>query len=95
MVKPIRVKPLSDYKIQVKFSDGVEGVVDLSHLVGKGVFVSWKKKGEFEKVHIDAESGAIAWNDQIDLCPDTIYMQITGKKVEDVFTNLPLNRSYA
>ncbi|MDO8518909.1 MAG: DUF2442 domain-containing protein [Deltaproteobacteria bacterium] len=79
MVKPIKVKPLPSYKIWVKFSDGAEGTADLSHLAGKGVFSSWKKKGEFEKVHIDNESGTVAWNHEIDLCPDTLYMQITGK----------------
>ncbi len=37
MPRPIEVKPLENYRLWVKFSDGVEGVVDLSGLVGKGV----------------------------------------------------------
>ena len=41
MFKPVQVKALQGYKLWVKFSDGVEGEVNLSHLVGKGVFSKW------------------------------------------------------
>ncbi|MBI2338902.1 MAG: DUF2442 domain-containing protein [Deltaproteobacteria bacterium] len=44
MYRPIDVKPLARYKIWVKFSDGAEGEVDLSPLMGKGVFARWKEK---------------------------------------------------
>jgi len=40
MFKPIQVKVLPNYKLWVKYTDGVEGEIDLSHLVGKGVFSS-------------------------------------------------------
>ncbi|MDQ7054219.1 MAG: DUF2442 domain-containing protein [candidate division KSB1 bacterium] len=52
MPKLIEVKPLENYRIWVKYSDGVEGVVNLSELVGKGVFAAWKDYREFQKVHI-------------------------------------------
>ena len=81
----VEAQAISHFKIRVKFSDGIEGVVDLSHLAGKGVFKNWLKKGAFEKVYIDAESGAVCWDKNIDVCPDTLYMKITHKKVEDVF----------
>ncbi|MCX7839868.1 MAG: DUF2442 domain-containing protein, partial [Anaerolineae bacterium] len=38
---PIEVKPLENYRIWLKYSDGREGIVDLSHLAGKGVFALW------------------------------------------------------
>jgi hypothetical protein len=41
MLRPIDIKPLPDYRIWLKYSHGIEGVVDLSQLAGKGVF---KKK---------------------------------------------------
>lgn len=85
MIKPVQVKPLPRCKIWVKFSDGSEGVVDLSHLVGKGVFALWDKTSEFEKVHIDSESGAISWGNDVDICPDSLYMQVTGRKPDEVF----------
>ena len=83
----IDVKPLENYRIWVKYSDGIEGVVDLSELVGKGVFAVWKDYREFQKVHI-GPGGEIAWSEEIDLCPDTIYLRVTGKKPEDLFPKL-------
>lgn len=95
MFKPIAVKAVTPYKIWVKFSDGVEGTVDLSHLVGQGVFASWNETGKFEKVFIDSESQTVAWDENTDLCPDTLYMQITGKTVEEIFPRLYLQHTYA
>jgi hypothetical protein len=87
MFKPIQVKALPNYRLYVKFSDGIEGEVDLSHLAGKGVFSLWNDYSAFEKVYI-GKSGQIAWTDEIDICPDTIYMAITGKTLEQLFPNL-------
>lgn len=92
MVRIVSVKALPNYQIELRFSDGVRGTVDLSPMVGKGVFKRWKEKGEFEKVHIDAESGAVAWGQDIDLCPDALYLEVTGKKIEEVFPNLNLQQ---
>lgn len=80
MVNPVEVKALSKYKIQVKYTDGIEGIIDLSDLKGKGIFKIWEKPGEFEKVHVDKQSGAIAWNEDIDICPHAIYLELKAKK---------------
>ena len=85
MYKPRQVKPLPDYKLWLEYIDGVSGEVDLSHLAGKGVFKYWDDYANFEKVYI-AEGGEIAWSDTIDLCPDTLYMRITGKSVDELFS---------
>ncbi|MCL4512090.1 MAG: DUF2442 domain-containing protein [Bacteroidetes bacterium] len=84
---PVEVRPLDRYRLWVKYSDGTEGVADLSDLVGKGVFALWNDYEEFKKVHIGA-SGEIAWSEQIDVCPDAIYLKISGKKPEDLFPRL-------
>lgn len=87
MLKPIEVKALKNYRLRLKFSDGVEGEIDLSDFAGKGVFALWNDYGKFEQVHI-GESGEIAWNDDVDMDSDTMYMKITGKTVEDLFPKL-------
>ncbi len=87
MFKPISVKPLPGYKLRVKYSDGVEGEVELSHFVGKGVFVEWNDVSAFEAVTI-GDHGELRWSDKIDLCSDALYLQITGRSPEDVFPNL-------
>ena len=87
MFKPIEVKALPNYRLWLRYEDGVAGEVNLAHLVGKGIFKLWDDYQAFEKVHI-SEHGAVAWNDEIDLCPDALYLELTAKKPEDVFPNL-------
>ena len=87
MFKIVDVKVLLPYKIRLKYEDGVEGIVDLSYLVGKGVFKKWEDPRKFADVHINSD-GAVEWEGGIDLCPDALYMSITGKTAEEVFANL-------
>jgi len=63
-----KLKIVATYKLWLRFSDGAEGIVDLSHLVGKGIFSQWLKPGNFDQVSI-GESGELRWGDSIDLCP--------------------------
>lgn len=59
--------------------------VDLSHLAGKGVFVAWEKEGVFAKVQLGPH-GAVEWPGDVDLCPDALYLRLTGKQPEEVFS---------
>jgi hypothetical protein len=87
MWKISKVKVLQGYRLELAFDDGVSGVVDLSNLVGKGVFVLWRDCHAFEQVQIGS-FGELAWGDQIDLCPDSLYLKATRKKPEEVFSGL-------
>jgi len=87
MHKITDVKVLEDYKLDLMFADGTRGTVDLSHLAGKGVFTLWNDYDAFREVRIGS-SGELVWGDQIDLCPDALYLQATGKKPEELFPNL-------
>lgn len=87
MYKIVKLKVLSDYKIWVKYNDNTEGTIDLSSLVGKGVFSLWNDYEEFKKVTIGS-IGELKWGDDIDLCPDSLYLQLTGKTPEEIFPNL-------
>jgi hypothetical protein len=74
---PVEIKALNKYKVWLKYSDGKEGVLDLSHLANKGVFCAWEKDDLFNKAYIDPETGAIAWNETLELCPESLYERIT------------------
>ncbi len=41
----------------------------------------------FNQVRIGS-SGELVWDDRIDLCPDALYLKVTGKKPEDIFPAL-------
>lgn len=87
MFKLVEVKPLQKYRLWLQFSNGKKGEIDLSDLAGKGVFKAWEKPGVFEAVRID-EYGALIWTENIDLCPDSLYLRLTGKSPEEIFPNL-------
>lgn len=90
----IEVKPLEGYQLWAKYSDDSTGVVDLSELAGQGVFALWNDYREFQKVFIGPH-GEIAWNEQVEICPDSAYLKITDQKPEDVFPQLQKQLAYA
>ena len=83
LIRPTAVEAREGYRIWLHYSDGVTGEVDLSDLAGRGVFAAWLDRKFFESVRL-IEGGAVAWGEEIDLCPDALYMEITGKSVAEV-----------
>ena len=83
----VDAKWIEGYRIQLQFADGVVGSVDLSHLAGKGVFGLWQDLAAFRSFSI-GNGRELRWSDEIDLCADALYMEITGKTPDEVFSNL-------
>jgi hypothetical protein len=88
------IEVLDDYKLALTFDTGEQGVVDLAHLAGKGVFAAWNDLDEFRSVQIGAY-GELAWGEEIDLCPDALYLEATGKQPEDLFPALDRTGAHA
>ncbi len=84
MIRPTEVEARKGYRIWIRYSDGAEGEIDLSDLVGKGVFAAWNEPGYFERVHI-TEHRSIAWDDDLEICPDATYMELTGKTLDTIY----------
>ena len=53
----------------------------------------WLKEGVFESVKI-TNCGALECPRELDLCPDSIYMRLTGKTPEKVFQTLKKQLAY-
>lgn len=87
MHKIRKIVAIQGYCLELEFDDGVRGTVDLSDLVGQGVFTAWRNQECFDQVRIGSD-GELAWGDQIDLCPDALYLKVTGKSPEEVFPSL-------
>ena len=74
----VAVSPRPDYKVWVRFEDGVEGEADLSHLVGRGVFKRWSDNpSEFAEVTIHEASGTLSWPGGLDVAPDGLYNRVS------------------
>ena len=78
MTRPVKVEPLSGYRLRVRYADGVEGIIDLSDQVGHGVFAPLGDEAFFRRVRI-GDHGQIAWSEDLEICPDSAYLEITGK----------------
>ena len=87
MSRVVEVRPLESYRVWLKFSDGTQGNVDLSDLAGRGVFTAWSDRRVFTAVRVE-EGGGIEWPGEIDICPDALYMRLTGKAVDEIFPSL-------
>ena len=85
--KPTEVKPLTNFGIWLRYEDGTEGTIDLSDVAGRGVFAAWNDPTFFRSVRLGSH-GAIEWGADIDICPDAMYLRLTGKSPEDVFPAL-------
>jgi hypothetical protein len=86
----LRAEP--GYVLWIRYDDGVKGEVDLSGLRGRGVFAAWTDQEAFAEVSLEPH-GAVAWTDRIELCPDALYLRLTGKSAEDFLP--PLRRAPA
>lgn len=78
---------MDGFWLWLKYADGIEGVVDLGDLAGRGVFEAWSARDVFEAVTVN-ESGAIVWPGEIDLCPDALYLRLTARSPEEIFPGL-------
>jgi len=78
------VRVLDGYRIELTFSDGAGGIVDLTNrIVGRGgVFAPLENPEFFRQVALDNELGTIVWPNGVDFCPDLLYDRVRGKAVQ-------------
>jgi hypothetical protein len=68
------VEPLDGYKVRLKFSDGMEKVVDLEVYLHGPIFEPVKNDVEFfRSVYVDEDAGTIVWSNGADIDPNVLY----------------------
>jgi len=87
MARPLDVKALPNFRIRLTYDDGITGEVDLSDLAGLGVFKAWDDIAFFNSVRLGS-NGAIEWGTDLDICPDAMYLRLTGRSPVEVFPSL-------
>jgi hypothetical protein len=70
-----------DYVLQLTFADGVTGELDFTpRVLGRqGVFVPLQDVAFFRPVTVDPEARTLVWPNGVDLDPDVLYSEVTGK----------------
>lgn len=76
----VEVKAEPDYRLFVRFKDGLAGLVQLRREELTGALTPLLDVQFFEQVFIDC--GAVAWPGEIDLAPDAMYAQVAGQTRE-------------
>ncbi|NIL99296.1 MAG: DUF2442 domain-containing protein [Planctomycetales bacterium] len=81
-----------DYQLRVKFTDGTTADLDLRpRIVGRGgVFQPLEEVDYFAQVAVDHEAGTLVWPNGVDLCPDVLYAEATGRDVAELRQDLEL-----
>lgn len=84
------VRHLNDYELEISFTDGTVSSVDFrQRVVGRGgVFKDLENISFFAQVAVDREAGTLAWPNGVDLCPDVLYAEATGKDIRDLGNEL-------
>ena len=93
LVTPTRVEARDNWRIWVEYSDGVSGEVDLSDMVDEPTFADWHDPAFWSSVRI-ADYRAIVWSDEIELCPDSIYAELTGKSLDEIYPRAQSRRAH-
>jgi len=88
MKKITSLKILDNYRVWLRFNDGAAGEVDFSSKGRTGVFAFWNNYENFRKARID-DIGGLVWDDQIDFCADSLWLQVTGQKPEVLLDQNP------
>jgi len=77
LIDIVEVKPLSSYRLFIKFEDGASGEIDVTQIVPfKGIFAKLADKKYFNTVHVNKDIGTICWDNGADLSPCVLYEMI-------------------
>ena len=79
MEKVVYVQALENHQLQVKFDDGVEGIVDCKNTLYGSAFEPLKDPKAFAQVAID-EFGAVCWPNGADLAPDAMHDNLLAQQ---------------
>ena len=76
----VRVKPLKNYLIEIEFSSSESKIFDVKPYLHYPIYEELNNLELFAKAKVSL--GTVVWNDDIDFCPDTLYLE--SEKLEIV-----------
>ena len=75
----VQIEARPNFRLYVRFNDGVEGEADLTDVAGRGVFHRWvEHPHEFTNVWVDPRSGAPTWPGELDVAPDALHDELAA-----------------
>jgi Protein of unknown function (DUF2442) len=62
-----------EYRVWLRFDDGLEGEIDLADVLWGPVFEPLKSVEEFAKLYVEPEWHTLAWRNGADLAPESLH----------------------
>lgn len=81
--KIVRVEAKSDYRLELVFDDGLQGVISVKDLLTGPVFEPLKDTELFAQVRVEEHFGGIFWPTGADLCPGSLHAEVLASR-EDI-----------
>jgi len=69
-----------DYRLWLRFDDGIEGSVFLGNLLEVGAFSAWRDIEQFCRVALDRNAATVVWDVGIRLDPDILYQDLLASR---------------
>ena len=83
LIDIVEVSVRPEYKLFVRFEDGICGEVDVAAATKfAGIFSALRDETFFSTVVVNTELGTIQWSNGADLDPDVLYAELTGQRVQ-------------
>ena len=80
-------KASRDYRLWLKFDDGLEGSVFLGNLLEVGAFSAWRDAEQFCRVVLDRKAATVVWEGGIKLDPDILHQDLISSKLGRKFSS--------
>jgi uncharacterized protein DUF2442 len=79
----IEVKGLDEYRLWLRFQDGVSGTVDLTAELWGPMFEPLKDRALFAQAAVHPELHTVTWPNGADLAPEFLYKQATQTRAAE------------
>jgi hypothetical protein len=76
-----------DYKLWLKFDDGLEGSVFLGNFLEVGAFKAWRDVEKFCSAELDDKTFTVVWGVGIKLDPDILYQDLVSSRASQQFSS--------
>jgi Protein of unknown function (DUF2442) len=72
----IDARHAGNYRVWLRFADGLSGEIDLERELWGPVFVPLRDVAEFAKLRVEPDLGTIVWPNGADLAPEFLYDEV-------------------
>lgn len=72
-----------DYRLWLRFDDGLEGSVFLGNLLEISAFRAWRNIEQFCRASVDPDSSTVVWDDGIRFDPDILHQDLLASRSKE------------